>query len=150
LQSSRVITTAVLVLILVTAKAQQTGTPAASGGESDATNSANNPTTPKLTFEARDYWMPRVSGLGGRGGSNGLQLPVSHPLSVLERPDAALTINHRQLKRISNGLTETNYLRPAHSIPESPRSATNLYLIPRVARWHILFPIRRPTRCVLL
>jgi hypothetical protein len=36
-------------------------------------NAANNPTTPKLTFEAQDYWMPSVIGLGGRGGSNGLQ-----------------------------------------------------------------------------
>jgi hypothetical protein len=37
---------------------------------------ANNPTTPKLTVEAQDYWMPFVSGLGGRGGSNALQRNV--------------------------------------------------------------------------
>jgi hypothetical protein len=72
LKSSPVIA-AGLVLILATAQAQQAGTPAASEDESAATNAANNPTTPKLTFEAQDYWMPSVSGLGGRGGSNGLQ-----------------------------------------------------------------------------
>jgi hypothetical protein len=73
LKSSRAIAAAGLVFILATAQAQQAGMPAPSGGESAATNAANNPTTPKLTFEAQDYWMPRVSGLGGRGGSNGLQ-----------------------------------------------------------------------------
>jgi hypothetical protein len=71
-------------------------------------------------------------------------------IHLRRRTDAALTINHQQLKRISNGLTETNCMRPAHSIPESPRYASNLYLVPRVARRHILFPIRRPARCVLL
>jgi hypothetical protein len=73
LKSSSVIAAAGLALILATAQAQQAGTPAASQDGSAATNAANNPTTPKLTFEAQDYWMPSVSGLGGRGGSNGLQ-----------------------------------------------------------------------------
>jgi hypothetical protein len=73
LKSSPVIAAAGLVLILATAQAQQAGTPAASEDESFATNAANNPTTPKLTVEAQDYWMPSVSGLGGRGGSIGLQ-----------------------------------------------------------------------------
>jgi hypothetical protein len=73
LKSSPVIAAAGFVLIMATAHAQQAAAPAASEGESAATNAANNPTTPKLTFEAQDYWMPSVSGLGGRGGSNGLQ-----------------------------------------------------------------------------
>jgi hypothetical protein len=73
LKSSPVIAAAGLFLILATAQAQQAATPAASEDESAATNAANTPTTPKLTFEAQDYWMPSVSGLGGRGGSNGLQ-----------------------------------------------------------------------------
>jgi hypothetical protein len=73
LKSSPVIAAMGLVLILATVQAQQAGPPAASEAESAATNAANNPTTPKLTFEAQDYWMPSVSGLGGRGGSNGLQ-----------------------------------------------------------------------------
>jgi hypothetical protein len=53
-----------LVLILATAQAQQAGTPAANqdNSESAAVNAANNPTTPKLTAEAQDYWMPSVSG----------------------------------------------------------------------------------------
>src|SRR5271168_1616922 len=73
LKSSPVIAATGLILILATVQAQQAGTPAASEDESAAVNAANNPTTPKLTFEAQDYWMPSVSGLGGRGGSNGLQ-----------------------------------------------------------------------------
>jgi hypothetical protein len=71
-KTSTLIAAVGLVLILATAQAQQSGTPAPSD-ESAATNAANNPTTPKLTFEAQDYWMPSVNGLGGRGGSNGLQ-----------------------------------------------------------------------------
>jgi hypothetical protein len=72
-KSSLVRAAAGLVLIVATVQAQQAGAPAASADESSATNAANNPTTPKLTLEAQDYWMPSVSGLGGRGGSNGLQ-----------------------------------------------------------------------------
>jgi hypothetical protein len=73
LKSSPLIAAAGLVLIVATAQEQQAGTPATSEDDSSATNAANNPTTPKLTIEAQDYWMPSVSGLGGRGGSNGLQ-----------------------------------------------------------------------------
>jgi hypothetical protein len=73
LKRSPVIAAAGFAFILATAQAQQAGTPANSEDGSSATNAANNPTTPKLTAEAQDYWMPSVSGLGGRGGSNGLQ-----------------------------------------------------------------------------
>jgi hypothetical protein len=73
LKSSSVIAAAGLILIVAMAQAQQAGAPATSEDDSAATNAANNPTTPKLTVEAQDYWMPSVSGLGGRGGSNALQ-----------------------------------------------------------------------------
>jgi hypothetical protein len=72
LKGSPVIT-AGLAIIVATAQAQQAGTAPTGEDDSAATNAANNPTTPKLTVEAQDYWMPSVSGLSGRGGSNGLQ-----------------------------------------------------------------------------
>jgi hypothetical protein len=76
LKNSPVIAAVGLVLIVATAQAQDAGTPATSEDGSAATNAANNPTTPKLTVEAQDYWMPSVSGLGGRGGSTGLQRTI--------------------------------------------------------------------------
>jgi hypothetical protein len=53
--------------------AQQPAAASSAESNSAAINAANNPTTPKLTFEAQDYWMPSVYGLGGRDGSLGLQ-----------------------------------------------------------------------------
>jgi hypothetical protein len=53
--------------------AQQPAAASSADSNSAAINAANNPTTPKLTFEAQDYWMPSVYGLGGRDGSLGLQ-----------------------------------------------------------------------------
>ena len=42
-------------------------------------------------------------------------------------------INYSEDKCVSNGLTETNCLRPVHPIAESPRSRTNYTLVPWVA-----------------
>jgi hypothetical protein len=54
------------------------------------------------------------------------------------------------VRRESNGLTETNRLRPVHPIAESPRSRTNYTLVPWVACRHILFLGRLLARCILL
>jgi hypothetical protein len=58
-----------LLLSATTARGQVTGALTAASSESDSTNAATNPTTPKLTFQAWDNWVPRASGAGGRGGN---------------------------------------------------------------------------------
>jgi hypothetical protein len=62
-----------LLLAAAIVDAQQPAAASSAEGNSAAINAANNPTTPKLTIEAQDYWMPSVYGLGGRDGSLGLQ-----------------------------------------------------------------------------
>jgi hypothetical protein len=58
-----------LLLSAATLRGQATGTAAAPESDSDATNAATNPTTPKLTLQAWDNWIPRAAGAGGRGGN---------------------------------------------------------------------------------
>jgi hypothetical protein len=62
-----------LLLPAVIVDAQQPAAASSEESNSAAINAANNPTTPKLTIEAQDYWMPSLYGLGGHDGSLGLQ-----------------------------------------------------------------------------
>lgn len=54
------------------------------------------------------------------------------------------------MKRESNGLTETNCLRPVQPHRRKPAIRTNYTLVPRVACRHILFLGRLPAGCILL
>jgi hypothetical protein len=58
-----------LLLGATTAWGQATEASTAAGSDSDSTNAATNPTTPKLTLQAWDNWVPRASGAEGRGGN---------------------------------------------------------------------------------
>jgi hypothetical protein len=64
-----------LLLIAATARGQVKETPTVDS-DSDSTNAATNPTTPKVTLQIWDNWLPRASGAGGRGGNTALSRNV--------------------------------------------------------------------------
>src|ERR1700723_1370877 len=61
-----------LFLSATTTWGQAAGTQSAAESDADSTNAATNPSTPKVTLQVWDNWVPNASGTGGRDGNTAL------------------------------------------------------------------------------